>query len=190
MPCCASSAATMPACDAQPPWKRFVQAPSVTNSSRPAAWLHATPSATVTWAASSPSSVAAVAAAPSAPVVPVGWNPRPLVTAGWSAAATRQATSNPATTAVRKRFPLAPRSSANAKAGEKTKDSLWIEPGRNVSSSSMLCAAIPFASAAQVACTGSGRPNSVAPPGIGRAAASPRTGRLESSVEACRAMAM
>src|SRR5262244_4564690 len=122
---------------------------------------------------------------PSAPVVPVGWKPRAFVADGCKAAAPRQATSNPATIAVTNRLPLIPRSSASARLGENTNDSLWIEPGKYVSSSSMLCAAIPLAKAAQCALTRSGRPRSVAPPGIGRSAASLRSGWLESSVEAC-----
>jgi hypothetical protein len=58
------------------------------------------------------------AAAPSAPVVPVGWKPRAFVADGCKAAATLQATSNPATMAVTNRLPLIPRSSASARLGE------------------------------------------------------------------------
>ena len=46
---------------------------------------------------------------------------------------------------------LAARTTLLRQCREKTKNSLWIEPGRNVSSSSILCAAIPFARAAQLA---------------------------------------
>ena len=71
-PAWARRAARYPLCDAQPGWKRFVQAPSEKNSRRPAAWLAAMPNACASSREDSPSSFAVTAAAANGPMTPVG----------------------------------------------------------------------------------------------------------------------